>query len=64
MSDNFQAFLKLNPFQYRNQYILMIDKKVVAKGKDIVSMLKSAQKKYPHKVPLIAKIPEKSVLVL
>ena len=64
MSKNFQAYLELDISKYLNQYIVMIDKKVVANGKDIVSMLKSVRKKYPHKVPFIAKIPEKSVLVL
>ena len=64
MTKNFQAFLKLDISKYLNQYIVMIDKKVVANGKDIVSMLKSVRKKYPHKTPFIAKIPEKSVLVL
>jgi len=64
MSENFQAFLKLDTSKYLNQYIVMIDKKVVANGKDIVSMLASVREKYPHKTPFIAKIPEKSVLVL
>jgi len=64
MSENFQAFLKLDTSKYLNQYIVMIDKKVIAHGKDIVSMLKSVRKKYPRKTPFIAKIPEKSVLVL
>lgn len=64
MSENFQAYLELDISKYLNQYIVMIDKKVVANGKDIVSMLKSVRKKYPHKTPFIAKIPEKSVLVL
>lgn len=64
MSENFQAFLKLDTSKYVNQYLVMIDKKVVANGKDIVSMLKSVRKKYPHKTPFIAKIPEKAVLVL
>lgn len=64
MSENFQAFLKLDTSKYLNQYIVMIDKKVVANGKDIASMLASVREKYSHKTPFIAKIPEKSVLVL
>lgn len=64
MSKNFQAFLKLEASKYLNQYIVMVDKKVVAHGKDIVSMLKSVRKRYPDKTPFIAKIPEKSLLVL
>jgi hypothetical protein len=64
MSENFQSFLKLDTSKYLNQYIVMINKKVVAHGKDIVSMLKSVRKRYPNKTPFIAKIPEKSLLVL
>ena len=64
MSENFQTFLRLDTLKYTNQYIVMIDKKVVASGKDIVSILKSVRKKYPRKTPLVAKIPERSVLVL
>lgn len=64
MSKNFEAFLKLAPSKYLDQYLVMIDKKVVASGKDIVSLLKAVRKKYPHSTPLIAKIPERSVLVL
>jgi len=64
MSENFQAFLKLNPSKYLNQYVVMIDKKVAGHGKDIVSILKSVRKRYPRKVPFVAKIPDKSVLVL
>lgn len=64
MSKNFQAYLELDTSKYLNQYIIMIDKKVVANGKDIVSMLKTVRKKYPRRTPFIAKIPEKSVLVL
>ncbi len=64
MSENFQAFLRLNTSKYVNEYLVIIDKKVVAHGKDIVKMLKSVRKKYPHKTPFIAKIPEKAVLVL
>ena len=64
MTQNFQTFLKLNKTKFANQYIVIIDKKLIANGKDIVSMLKSVRKKYPRKTPFIAKIPDKSLLVL
>ena len=64
MSENFQAFLKLDASKYSNQYVVIVDKKLIASGKDIVSMLKTARKEYPKKIPFVAKIPEKSVLVL
>ena len=63
MSDNFQTFLKLDKSEYANQYVVIIGEKLVASGKDIVSMLKTVRKKYPKKTPFVAKIPEKSVLV-
>ena len=64
MTKNFQAFLKLDKSKYANEYIIIVDNKLVATGKDIVSMLKAIHKKYPKKMPFVAKIPEKSVLVL
>ena len=64
MSKNFDIFLNLDAKKYANQYVVIIDKKVVANGKDIVSMMKNVRKKYPKKTPFIAKVPEESVLVL
>lgn len=64
MSENFQAFLKLDKEKYVNEYVVIVNKKLIATGKDIVSMLKSVRKKYPKYTPFVAKIPNKSVLVL
>ncbi|MEK6727943.1 MAG: DUF5678 domain-containing protein [Candidatus Omnitrophota bacterium] len=64
MSKNFQAFLKLNKEKYTNEYVVIVNKKLFAAGQDIVAMLKSAKKKYPGSTPFIAKIPDRSVLVL
>ena len=64
MTKNFQAFLKLDKSKYVNEYVVIVDKKLVARGKDIVTMLKSVALKYPEKMPFVAKIPDKSVLVL
>jgi len=64
MSKNFQAFLKLNKEKFANQYVVIVNRRLVASGSDIVSMLKSAKKKYPRRTPFVAKIPDKSALVL
>ena len=64
MSKNFNAYLKLDQTKYSNQYVIIVNQKVVAAGKDIVSMLKKVRKEFPTKTPFVAKIPEKSVLVL
>ena len=52
MSKNFDIFLNLDAKKYANQYVVIIDKKVVANGKDIVSMMKNVRKKYPKKNPV------------
>lgn len=64
MTKNFQAFLELDRTKYIDEYVVIIDKKLVAAGKDIVSLLKGVRKRYPRKVPFVAKIPDKTVLVL
>ena len=64
MSKNFQTFLKLDLSKLTDQYVILVDKKLVAQGKDIVSLLKLVRQKYPHKLPFIAKIPDNSALVL
>ena len=64
MSKNFQFFLRLNKENFANKYVVIINEKVIASGQDIVSMLKTAKKKYPKQTPFVAKIPDKSVLVL
>lgn len=64
MSKNFQAFLKLEKSNLINQYVVIVNKKVVATGTDIETMLKKAKKQYPSQVPFVAKVPDKQVLVL
>jgi hypothetical protein len=64
MSKNFDAFLELDAKEYANQYVVIIDKKVVANGKDIVSLLKDVRSKHPGKTPFVAKVPEESTMVL
>lgn len=64
MSKNFQAFLKLNKTKHVNEYVVLVNEKLVAAGCDIAAILKSVRKKYPKATPFVAKIPDKSVLVL
>lgn len=63
-SKNFQAFSEIDRERYRDNYIIIIDGKVKFWGKDIKRMLKEARKKYPDKIPLVAKIPKEEVMVL
>ena len=64
MSKNLQAFLKLDTSKLANQYVVIVNKKIVATGQNIEGMLKKARKKYPTMIPFVAKIPDKELLVL
>ncbi|PJB98803.1 MAG: hypothetical protein CO078_00785 [Candidatus Nealsonbacteria bacterium CG_4_9_14_0_8_um_filter_36_17] len=63
-TENFQAFAKLERKKYLGNYVIIIDGKVRAWGKDIKKMLQEVRKKYPNKTPLVAKIPKEEVMVL
>ena len=64
MSKNLEAYLRLNKAGYKHQYVVFVDGKVVAKGKDIEKILPKIQKSYPRKIPFVAKVPGDEVLVL
>ena len=64
MSKNLQTYLRLDKARYKNQYVVLVDGEVVAKGKDIEKILERVQKSYPRKVPFVAKVPGDEVLVL
>ncbi len=64
MSRNLEAYLRLKKARYREQYLVLVDGKLVGKGKDIEKILRRVQKSYPRKVPFVAKVPGDEVLVL
>ena len=64
MSKNLDAYLRLNKARYKDQYVVLVDGKLVGKGKAIEKILRKVRKTYPHKVPFVAKVPGDEVLVL
>jgi len=64
MSKNLEVYLRLNKARYKHQYVVLVDGKLVAKGRDIEKILKRVHKAYPRKVPFVAKVPGDEVLVL
>ena len=53
MSKNLEAYLRLNKARYKNQYVVLVDGKLVAKGKAIEKILRNVRKSYPRKVPFV-----------
>jgi hypothetical protein len=64
MTKNFEAFLKMDTGRYANQYVILINRRVVMSGLDLPSMIKRVRKRYPRQTPLVAKIPQRGALVL
>jgi len=67
MSRNFEAFLRLparEQKKYRGQYVVMIDGKIIATGGEIDKILPTIIKRYPKKIPFVAKIPVSGAMVL
>lgn len=61
---NIKAYLNLDTTNLANKYVIIVNGKVVAKGRDIEEMLKRVTKKYPDEIPFIAKVPPKQMLIL
>ena len=64
MSKNSEAYLRMNKARYKDLYVVLVDGKLVAKGKEIEKILRKVRKTYPHRVPFVAKVPGDEVLVL
>jgi hypothetical protein len=59
MTRNFKAFLNLSPVlqrRYEGQYVIIVQGKLVAHGKDLVSILPKIRKKYPGETPFATKL--------
>lgn len=60
----FEFFLEADLEKYKGEYIAIIGKKIAAHGKDAKKTWEQARKKFPTKLPTIAKIPHEEALVL
>lgn len=67
MTKNFEEFIKLSRGEqekYRGKYIVMIEGKIIASGGDIDNILPTVIKRYPKKIPFVAKIPVSGAMIL
>ncbi len=64
MSENFEAYLRLDKKGLENKYVIIVNGKVVMKGEDIEDMLEMVKQKYPQEIPFVAKIPDERMLIL
>ena len=64
MAQEFEFFVKADLKRYEGKYIAIIDQKVVASGDNAKEVLEAANKKYPGRKPLLAKVPKEDALIL
>lgn len=63
-SSEFEYFVKTPLTNYEGQYVALVGEKVVASGSTAKEVWEKAKKKYPNKLPTLAKLPKEEVLVL
>ncbi len=59
-----QWFTRTDLHQYKGEYVLIFDNQIFAHGFNLKGMVATFRKKYPGKVPAVAKINKEDVLVL
>ena len=64
MDKSYEFFLQLKVSPYADEWIAIVDEKVVAHGKEVKKVLAEAQHAYPRSRPLIAKIPGRQAMIL
>lgn len=57
-------FLKTDTSRYKGEYVIILEQKIVAHGKNAKTLLEKVSKKFPRKTPTLAKIPKDDVLIL
>ena len=64
MDKNMEAYLTLDTEGMEGKYLVFVDGKLVAKGKDLRRMLARVRRQYTGEVPCIVKVPEEGTLIL
>ena len=64
MKQDYAYYLNANMKPYIGEWVAIVDKKVVAHGKDAKKVYDDAVKKTGGKRPLIARIPDKETMIL
>lgn len=63
-SKEFEFYVKANLKEYEGKYVAIIGDKVVASGTNAKEVLEEAKRKFPNKMPALAKIPKEETLIL
>ena len=56
---NYEWFIKKDLSEYSGKWLAIIDKNVVASGKNVDRLIKEVKSKYPNRRPFITKVKNK-----
>ena len=60
---NYNYFMDLRVKKYSDEWIAIVNKKVIAHGKDVKKVYSAVKKKFPKRTPLITKVPSKLAMI-
>jgi hypothetical protein len=61
---SYQFFINHDLAEYAGKWVAIVDEEVVASGDNAKVVQEAALRKYPDRLPLLAKIPKDEILVL
>ena len=60
---NYEVFMKINFEEDKGKWVALCESNIVSFGENAKKTFEEAQKKYPNKKILIAKIPEEQTII-
>jgi hypothetical protein len=60
---NYEFYLHADLDEYIGKWIVIVDRKIVGSSTHAGDILEKAWKEYPGKVPFLARIPEKALVI-
>lgn len=64
VSPEFEYFVNANLSRYKGLYVALLGKRVIASGNNAKNVWQAAKRKFPNKMPTLAKLPKEEVLIL
>ena len=61
---DFESYSRADLSKYSGKWIVVVNQKIVASGKDSKKLLEKIEKRYPKQTPMLAKVPKKILQVL
>ena len=62
-SKEFEFYVKADLSRYEGKYVAIVGDKVVASGDNAKEVLGEAKKKFPDKMPMLAKVPRAETFI-